>query len=56
MKVLSIRKSLMIMSLKEFDTIYKCFCIDKNGRIDFNYRAFLEALDYLKKNNKRLPN
>ncbi|XP_044018402.1 uncharacterized protein LOC122859098 isoform X2 [Aphidius gifuensis] len=56
MKVLSIRKSLMIMSLKEFDIIYKCFCIDKNGRIDFNYRAFLEALDYLKTNNKRLPN
>ncbi|XP_046608856.1 uncharacterized protein LOC124299634 [Neodiprion virginianus] len=51
-KALSTRNMLHIVSSVELETVYKCFGIERGGRLEFDYRAFLRAL-YLLQENKR---
>nr|XP_012223237.1 PREDICTED: uncharacterized protein LOC105672711 isoform X1 [Linepithema humile] len=51
-KALSIRQMLELITIKELDAVHKCFSIERGGRLEIDYRAFLRAL-YLLQENKR---
>ncbi|XP_015123214.1 uncharacterized protein LOC107045443 [Diachasma alloeum] len=52
-KALSVRKMLELLSMKEVDTLHKCFSIERGMRLELDYRAFLRALE-LVQGNKRI--
>ncbi|XP_018398309.1 PREDICTED: uncharacterized protein LOC108776253 [Cyphomyrmex costatus] len=53
-RTLSVRRMLELINNNELDAVHKCFSIEKNGRLEFNYRAFLCALHLLQENKKSL--
>ncbi|XP_011637056.1 uncharacterized protein LOC105427136 [Pogonomyrmex barbatus] len=55
MKALSVRRMLELLISKELDAVHKCFSIERNGRLEFDYRAFLRALYLLQENKKIMP-
>ncbi|XP_012253830.2 uncharacterized protein LOC105684778 [Athalia rosae] len=54
-KALSGRNMLHLISGVELQTIQKCFGIERGGRLEFDYRAFLHALYLLQENKKTNP-
>ncbi|XP_076637045.1 uncharacterized protein LOC143349586 [Colletes latitarsis] len=54
-KALSARCMLQLISIRELDTIHKCFAVERGGRLEIDYRAFLRALHLMQKNRKHLP-
>lgn len=51
-RTMSVRRMLELLNNKELDAVHKCFSIEKSGRLEFNYRAFLRALHLLQENKK----
>ncbi|XP_018048189.1 PREDICTED: uncharacterized protein LOC108687099 [Atta colombica] len=51
-RTLSVRRMLELINNNELDAIYKCFSIERNNRLEFNYRTFLCTL-YLSQENKK---
>lgn len=51
-KALSIRRMLELITNRELDAVHKCFSVERGGRLEIDYRAFLRAL-YLLQENKR---
>ncbi|XP_033317224.1 uncharacterized protein LOC117214955 isoform X1 [Bombus bifarius] len=54
-KVLSIRRMLELISNRELDAVHKCFSVERGGRLEIDYRAFLRALYLMQENRKHLP-
>lgn len=54
-KTLSARNMLHLISSVELETVHKCFGIERGGRLEFDYRAFLRALYLLQENKKTNP-
>lgn len=54
-KALSVRRMLELITNKELDALHKCFSIERGGRLEINYRAFLRALHLLQENKKAVP-
>ena len=54
-KVLSIRRMLELISNRELDSVHKCFSVERGGRLEIDYRAFLRALYLMQENKKHLP-
>ncbi|XP_050463997.1 uncharacterized protein LOC126858035 [Cataglyphis hispanica] len=54
-KALSIRQMLELITNKELDAVHKCFSIERGGRLEIDYRAFLRALYLSQENKKVLP-
>ncbi|XP_070165049.1 uncharacterized protein [Polyergus mexicanus] len=51
-KALSIRRMLELVTNKELDAVHKCFSIERGGRLEIDYRAFLRALHLSQENRK----
>ncbi|XP_036148036.1 uncharacterized protein LOC105829378 isoform X6 [Monomorium pharaonis] len=54
-RTLSVRRMLELVNNRELDAVHKCFSIERSGRLEFNYRAFLRALHLLQENKKVMP-
>lgn len=54
-KILSVRRMLELITNKELDAVYKCFSIERGGRLEIDYPAFLRALHLLRENKKTVP-
>ncbi|XP_015588421.1 uncharacterized protein LOC107264555 [Cephus cinctus] len=54
-RALSTRNMLHLISNNEFNVIHKCFGVERGGRLETDYRAFLCALRLLQENKKTLP-
>ncbi|XP_063987045.1 uncharacterized protein LOC135167617 [Diachasmimorpha longicaudata] len=54
MKALSVRKMLELLNTRELNTLHKCFSIERGMRFEFDYKAFLRALELIQKNKKVL--
>ncbi|XP_024882174.1 uncharacterized protein LOC112461240, partial [Temnothorax curvispinosus] len=52
---LSVRRMLELINSRELDALHKGFSIEKYGRLEFDYRAFLRALHLLQENKKIVP-
>ncbi|XP_043281125.1 uncharacterized protein [Venturia canescens] len=55
MKALATRNMLRLISPNELDVLHKCFSVERGGRLELDYRAFLRALIILSENKKVLP-
>ncbi|XP_011688757.1 PREDICTED: uncharacterized protein LOC105450541 isoform X2 [Wasmannia auropunctata] len=54
-RTLSVRRMLELINTNELDAVHKCFSVERSGRLEFNYRAFLRALHLLQENKKISP-
>ncbi|KZC06769.1 hypothetical protein WN55_07542 [Dufourea novaeangliae] len=54
-KALSVRRMLQLISIRELDTVHKCFSIERGGRLEIDYRALLRALYLMRENKKHVP-
>nr|XP_031846381.1 uncharacterized protein LOC116432948 [Nomia melanderi] len=54
-KALSVRRMLQLISVREVDVVHKCFSIERGGRLEINYREFLQALHLMRENRKHIP-
>nr|XP_003701096.1 PREDICTED: uncharacterized protein LOC100876752 [Megachile rotundata]XP_012135529.1 PREDICTED: uncharacterized protein LOC100876752 [Megachile rotundata]XP_012135530.1 PREDICTED: uncharacterized protein LOC100876752 [Megachile rotundata] len=54
MKVLSTRHMLQLIGNRELDAVHKCFSVERGGRLELDYRAFLHALHLMRENRKYL--
>ncbi|XP_017798938.1 PREDICTED: uncharacterized protein LOC108579823 [Habropoda laboriosa] len=55
LKALSVRHMLQLISNRELDVMHKCFAVERGGRLEIDYRAFLRALYLMRENRKHLP-
>lgn len=46
---------LQLISTRELDAVHKCFSVERGGRLEINYRDFLQALYLMRENRKHLP-
>lgn len=46
---------LELISNRELDSVHKCFSVERGGRLEIDYRAFLRALYLMQENKKHLP-
>ncbi|CAK9796667.1 hypothetical protein ANTQUA_LOCUS837 [Anthophora quadrimaculata] len=53
-KALCVRNMLQLISNRELDVIHKCFAVERGGRLEIDYRAFLRALYLMQENRKHL--
>ncbi|XP_053976671.1 uncharacterized protein LOC128875266 [Hylaeus volcanicus] len=51
-KALSVRRMLQLISNGELDAVHKCFSVERGGRLEIDYRAFLQALHLMRENRK----
>ncbi|XP_053995712.1 uncharacterized protein LOC128885623 [Hylaeus anthracinus] len=51
-KALSVRRMLQLISNRELDAVHKCFSVERGGRLEIDYRAFLRALHLMRENRK----
>ncbi|XP_026669887.1 uncharacterized protein LOC108625584 [Ceratina calcarata] len=54
-KALSVRRMLQLISQRELDAMHKCFSVERGGRLELDYRAFLRAFYLMQENRKHLP-